>query len=161
MKLSEPILAELKYEASSTRKVLERLPEAALSWKPHEKSRSLGELASHIAGIPGVFIAALAKDEFDRLKMKSPPATTAVEILNVFDEGTAGAVEWLNQISDDNLRQSWRYKYGDRTIFEMPRLAVIRGMGLNHMIHHRGQLTVYLRLLNVPVPGMYGPSADE
>lgn len=161
MKLNESVLAELNYEVLSTRKILERLPPTAFSWKPHDKSRSLGELATHMAGIPGVFIGGIDEDEFDRLKQPPSTATEVSEILKILDEGTTKSIHVLQHITDEKLRQSWRYRYGERTIFEMPRLAVIRGMGLNHLIHHRGQLTVYLRLLNVPVPGMYGPSADE
>ena len=160
MNFSEPFIAELQHEAATTRKMLERVPQDALAWKPHEKSRTLGEIAAHIANLPGLFIATLNRDEFDRYDYKSAVATSS-DILETFDRNISGALEVLKTQSDERLLASWRYKYGERVIFEMPRLAVIRAMALNHMIHHRGQLSVYLRLLDIPLPSVYGPTADE
>jgi len=161
VKLSESLVAELTHEASSTRKMFERLPEQSLTWKPHSKSRSLGEIAEHIAGLPGVFIGSLDQDEFDRLTLQPQLPGRVSDLVKTFDRGVTKAFDVLQQLSDEQMMASWRYRYGERIIFEMPRLAVIRAMGINHLIHHRGQLSVYLRLLDVPVPSVYGPTADE
>lgn len=162
MNLSEPLVAEFQHEAGTTRKMLERVPQDSLAWKPHEKSRTLGEIAAHIANLPGVFITTLDRDEFDRYEYKPAAAVDSVsDILETFDRNIASALAMLKTLPDERLLASWRYKYGEQVIFEMPRLAVIRLMALNHLIHHRGQLSVYLRLLNVPLPSVYGPTADE
>ena len=160
MNIAEPIVAELRHEAATTRKMLERVPQDSLAWKPHEKSRTLGEIAAHIANLPGLFISTLNRDEFDRYDYKATVDTVA-DILGTFDRNISSALEVLGTQSEEQLLASWRYKYGEQVIFEMPRLAVIRAMALNHLIHHRGQLSVYLRLLNVPLPSVYGPTADE
>lgn len=160
MNLSEPIVAELQHEVATTKKMLERVPQDSLTWKPHEKSRTLGEIAAHIANLPGLFIATLNEDEFDRYAYKSA-TDTVPDILETFDKNISSALKVLKTQSDERLLTSWRYKYGEQEIFEMPRLAVIRAMALNHLIHHRGQLSVYLRMLNVPLPSVYGPTADE
>jgi uncharacterized damage-inducible protein DinB len=160
MNLNEPLIAELHIEAKTTRKMLERVPPDSLAWRPHEKSRTLGEIAAHIANLPGLFIATLNRDEFDRHEYKTAVETIS-DILEIFDKNVAGALEVLKTLSDERLLSSWRYKYGEQVIFEMPRLVVIRTTALNHLIHHRGQLSVYLRLLNVPLPPVYGPTADE
>jgi uncharacterized damage-inducible protein DinB len=160
MNLSETFMAELQQEAFTTRKMLERIPQDALAWKPHEKSRSLGEIAAHIANLPGVFIATLNHDEFDRNDYKSAVDTIS-DILETFDRNISSALEVLKAQPNEWLLASWRYKYGEQVIFKMPRLAVIRAMALNHMIHHRGQLSVYLRLLGIALPPVYGPTADE
>ncbi len=161
MNLAETLLAELNHEGASTRKVLERLPETSLGWRPHARSRTLGELALHVAGIPGLFIGAVDRDGLDRMTLEFPAVRDVAGILERLDEGVARANRVLVTTTAENLMNPWRYRYGDRILFELPRLAVIRSMGLDHLIHHRGQLTVYLRLLDVPVPGVYGPSADE
>jgi uncharacterized damage-inducible protein DinB len=160
MNLNEPLMAELQIEAKTTRTMLERVPPDSLTWKPHEKSRTLGEIAAHIANLPGLFIATLNQDEFDRHDYTSAVDTVS-DILGTFDKNVSSALEVLKTRSDERLLSSWRYKYGEQVIFEMPRLVVIRTMALNHLIHHRGQLSVYLRLLNVPLPPVYGPTADE
>lgn len=161
MNLSEPIIAELQHEAGTTRRMLERVPQDLLGWKPHEKSRTLGEIAAHIANLPGVFITPLGRDEFDRYEYIPTSVDSVSDILETFDKNISSALEILKTQADERLLASWRYKYGEQVIFEMPRLAVIRLMALNHLIHHRGQLSVYLRLLNVPLPSVYGPTADE
>ena len=162
MNLSEPIIAELQHEAGTTRKMLERVPQGSLAWKPHEKSRTLGEVAAHIANLPGVFITPLDRDDFDRNDYQPGAVVDSLaDILETFDKNISSALEMLKTLSDERLLASWRYRYGEQVIFEMPRLAVIRLMALNHLIHHRGQLSVYLRLLNVPLPPVYGPTADE
>jgi uncharacterized damage-inducible protein DinB len=160
MNLNEPLLAELQIEAETTRKMLERVPQGALAWKPHEKSRTLGEIAAHIANLPGLFIATLNQAEFDRYDYKAVTDTVA-DILDTFDRNISNALEVLKTQSNERLLAPWRYKYGEQVIFEMPRLVVIRTTALNHLIHHRGQLSVYLRLLDVPLPPVYGPTADE
>lgn len=160
MNLNEPLIAELQLESATTRTMLGRVPSDRLSWKPHEKSRTLGELAGHIANLPGMFIATLNQDEFDRYDYKSA-ADTVADILDLFDQNVAGALDVLKTLSDERMLAPWCYKYGEQVIFEMPRLIVIRTTALNHLIHHRGQSSVYLRLLNVPLPPVYGPTADE
>ena len=122
---------------------------------------SLGRLAAHIAHLPEMFIAKIDRDEFDA-HTSTPPATNDVaSITQAFDRNIAAALETLRTIPAERLLGMWRYKYGEQTIFEMPRIAVVRAIGINHIIHHRGQLSVYLRLLNIPVPPIYGPTADE
>lgn len=160
MKLNEPLIAEIRHESATTRLMLERVPEGSLNWRPHQKSRTLGEIAAHVANLPGVFIAPLDRDEFDRNKYTYFIENTA-DILETFDRNIANALSVLEVLSDEKMISTWKYKYGDKVIFEMPRLAVIRAMALNHLIHHRGQLSVYLRMLDVSVPGAYGPSADD
>lgn len=157
---AEAIVAELRHEAPVTRRMLERVAPGSLAWKPHEKSRTLGEIAAHLANLPGLFLAPLDRDEYDRNDYTAETGTVD-EILATFDRNVARAVEVLGALTDERLRGSWRYRYGERVVLEAPRIVVIRGMALNHSIHHRGQLSVYLRLLNVPVPPVYGPTADE
>lgn len=161
MMLSEPLAAELQHEAATTRRMLERAPEGSLAWRPHEKSRTLGEIASHIANLPGLFITTLDRDEFDRDDYKAAPTDNLKDILDAFDKNVANALPVLKTLSDEKMLASWRYRYGEQVIFEMPRFVVVRTTALNHLIHHRGQLSVYLRLLNVPLPSVYGPTADE
>jgi uncharacterized damage-inducible protein DinB len=160
MNLNEPLIHELRVEAGTTRKMLERIPRESLAWKPHHKSRTLGEIAAHIANLPGLFISPLLEDEFDHHTYTAVTDTVA-GILATFEKNVASASEVLNKLSDGRLLSTWRYRYGERVIFELPRLVVIRTSALNHLIHHRGQLSVYLRLLNVPLPPVYGPTADE
>lgn len=160
MNLNEPLVAEIQHEAATTRRMLERVPQASLGWRPHEKSRTLGEIAAHVANLPGIFIATLDRDEFNRHEYTASTDTVA-DILETFDRNISAALEVLRAQSDERLLGAWRYRYGERVIFEMPRLPVVRLMALNHLIHHRGQLSVYLRLLGVPLPSVYGPTADE
>jgi uncharacterized damage-inducible protein DinB len=160
MNLREILLPELRIEAGNTRKVLERVPPASLAWKPHAKSRPLGELAAHVANIPGIFIASLLADEYDHGSYEAETDTVPA-ILATFDRNVAAAHETLAALPDERYLEPWKYRYGERVVFELPRLVVVRTAGLNHLVHHRGQLSVYLRLLDVPVPAIYGPSADE
>jgi len=160
MNLNEPFISELKVESVITRSMLERIPQESFSWKPNEKSRTLGEIAAHIANLPGMFIANLNKDHFDKFEYKSNTETKK-DILKTFDNNVNEAIETLKTISDDKMFSKWVYKYGDKVIFELPRFVVIRTSALNHLIHHRGQLSVYLRLLGVPLLAVYGPTADE
>lgn len=161
MKWSEPLVAELQYESVATRRMLERVPQEMIAWKPHPKSRSLGEVAVHIAHIPGLFIASMSQDELDKNHYPMQPVKSVSDLVALFDKNIRDAVSVLKALSDERMMASWRYRYGEKIIFEMPRLAVIRGMGISHLIHHRGQLSVYLRLLDVPLPPVYGQTADE
>lgn len=163
MNFSEPIIAELKHEAATTRKLLERVPQDSLLWQPHEKSMTLGRLAAHIAGLPHLLVATLTLDEYDTnlLRAQSPPADSVSSILEAFDKNIGEALESLKTQSDERLLNPWRYRDGEQVLFEMPRLAVIRFVVLNHIVHHRGQLSVYLRLRDVPLSSVYGPTADE
>lgn len=163
MRLIEPYIMELDREASSTRKMLERVPEGKNEWAPHPKSMTLGKLATHVATIPS-WASSLKEDGFDigvnSVDVPFPPPTT-VGLLALFDKTIAEAKAALNAIDDARAMGLWTLSMKGKPVFSMPRLAVVRTMILNHSVHHRGQLSVYLRLLDVLVPGMYGPSADE
>ena len=162
MNLSELLLAELKQEAATTRKMLERVPQSSFDWKPHEKSMALGQLAAHVANLFGTWLqASLSRDEFDLAESKPSKAGNVSEILEDFDRNIAGAIELLQKQSDENMFTIWRLRRGEQTLFEIPRWAVLRSMVFNHIIHHRGQLSVFLRLRDVPLPPVYGPTADE
>jgi uncharacterized damage-inducible protein DinB len=159
----EPMIAELQQEATITRRMLKRVPQDSLAWQPHEKSTKLGRLAAHIATLPLFVTKALSQDELNnRDLIAAAPASDDVSgILEAFDKNIAGAIELLKTQTGERLFESWSYKDGEKLIFKMPRLAVIRFIALNHLIHHRGQLSVYLRLLDIPLPSVYGPTADE
>lgn len=159
----EPILAELEQEAKSTRKMLEVLPEDKLPYRPHEKSMTLGRLAWHLAEIPGWADSLINQDEIDLDKGSYKPveAKNISEVLDKFDKSVAAAVAVLQDVSDEHLLAAWKLKKQDTVLVEMPRFAVIRTWLLNHLIHHRGQLSVYLRLNGVALPQIYGPTADE
>ena len=161
--LNQALIPELKHEASSTRKILESVPDGKFDWKPHEKSMTLGRLASHVAEIPDWMTATLTTDELDFAKSNYKPTSPASkeELLGKFEQSYAKALESLQAATDETLRGNWTLRNADHVIFTMPRIATLRSFVMNHLIHHRGQLTVYLRLLDLPVPGMYGPSADE
>ena len=163
MSICGPLAAEMQQEAKTTRRILERVPEGSFAWKPHEKSMSLGRLAAHVAELPELIIPALKQDELDfgsgDFKPFEPKSNA--ELLEKFDRNISAAVEALQQQPDERMGDKWRLRSGDHVLFEMPRALVVRFVGLNHVIHHRGQLSVYLRLLDVPVPSIYGPSADE
>ena len=162
MKLYEMIAAELQQETATTRKLLERVPQDSFAWKPHEKSMTLGQLAAHVANLHDKWLSAtVAQDGFDLAESKPLKAESVTEILESFDKSVSGAVELLRAQSDQGLFTTWRLKRGGQVLFELPRWAVLRAMVFNHIIHHRGQLSVYLRLLNVPLPSIYGPTADE
>lgn len=162
MNLTEQILTELQQEAATTRKMLERVPEASFAWQPHEKSMTLGRLAAHVAGLYGTWLkTTLSQDEFDLADSLPLKAESVSDILVAFDQNVADAIELLRAQSDERLFMTWRLKRGSQVLFEMPRWAVLRSMVINHIIHHRGQLSVYLRLLDVPLPSVYGPTADE
>jgi uncharacterized damage-inducible protein DinB len=165
MKLSESLLPELDNEGAKTRKVLERVPEAKLAWKPHAKSFSMGALAQHVATISLWGAMTLEDDKFDLVGPRTaefpPPVASQKELLALFDGNLARFRATLAAAEDEHLQAPWSLVKGSQLIFTMPRLAVLREMIFNHTIHHRAQLGVYLRLNDVPVPGLYGPSADE
>jgi uncharacterized damage-inducible protein DinB len=158
-----PALGDLDQELRSTRRMLERLPEHRFDWRPHERSWTLGELATHVANLVGWQTQILATDRFDLATdvTRSGAFESSAALLARFDENVAALRAALAGAPDDALGAPWTLQRGEQVLFTLPRLAALRSMGLNHLIHHRGQLSVYLRLLDVPVPGLYGPSADE
>ena len=161
MAMIDGLLQELEQEAQTTRRVLERVPDAHLSWKPHEKSFSLGQLALHIATVPGN-VAELATRSSEQVpQFTQGAAKTARELVPTLEQSVAKAKQVLGGMDDATLTATWRLLDGDREVMAMPRAAFLRMVMLNHWYHHRGQLSVYLRQLNVPVPSIYGPSADE
>ena len=163
MNLIDPILAELAHEGATTRRLLDRLPQDRLGWQPHQKSMTLGRLATHIAEIPGWVGSIVEKDEFDVGASGYVPPTvgSVAEIIAMFDKNVATAAENLKRQSNDRLLAKWQLKKNGQLVVEMPRLGMVRSFLMNHLIHHRGQLSVYLRLQNVPLPSIYGPTADE
>ena len=163
MNMIDPVLAELAHEAATTRRLLERLQQAHLTWKPHEKSMTLGRLAGHIAEIPVRISSILEPDEFDFASGGGDQhtASSVADLLAFFDQSVSQATERLKKQTTDRLLATWRLKKGGKQLLEMPRMGAIRFLLLNHLVHHRGQLSVYLRLQNVPLPSIYGPTADE
>ncbi|WP_274362858.1 DinB family protein [Paenibacillus thermotolerans] len=161
MSVVEDLLEELRREALSTRRILERIPEARMAWKPHPKSMSLGQLALHTAGLPGGLAMLLNVPVREVPIVPLPEAATVSEILAVLDEQVAVAQQVFCSWSDEYVRDTFRLAAQGTIILETPRLELVRTLLFNRWHHHRGQLTVYLRLLDVPVPGIYGPSADE
>ena len=158
----DPILMELKHEMATTRRLLERVPDAHLAWQPHVKSMSLARLATHIAEIPGWVAGILDKDGFEVGGDYTPrTAGSAADVLAAFDAGVVQAEAAIRGQSMERLSATWRITKGGKVIVEMPRMGVLRSLLLNHLIHHRGQLSVYLRLQNVLLPSIYGPTADE
>ncbi len=162
MAFTDALLPEFDHEMATTRKLLERLPEARLGWKPHQRSMSLGRLATHIAELPQWSKHIIDEDEIDLKGDYQPHEEHSVAaILNLFDTAVAESRKAIASKSDAQLMAPWTFKARGKTMFTMPRVAVMRSMLFNHVVHHRGQLSVYLRLSDVPVPAMYGPSADE
>jgi uncharacterized damage-inducible protein DinB len=163
MSAIEPFVGQFEHEMQSTRNILSRVPEADFAWKPHEKSYSLGQLASHIAEIPSWVPVTVGQDEFviNPGEYKPWHAKDSKDLVETFDKNVAAATGQLAGLADDKLTTIWTMKSGDRVLFQMPRIAVLRAFILSHLIHHRGQLTVYLRLRDIPVPQTYGPTADE
>jgi uncharacterized damage-inducible protein DinB len=162
MTISETLLPEFDQEMANTRKILACVPEDKFTWKPHEKSMTLGRLASHVAEMANWAAVTVNLDKLE-LKPGDKPfnAATSAELLGGSDKYAAEGRAAIAGAGDESLGQPWSLVYGGHTLLTMPRAAVLRGMVMNHMIHHRGQLSVYLRLNDVAVPGMYGPSADE
>lgn len=166
MAINQALLPEFEHEMATTRKALERVPEDRFDWKPHPKSMTLGRLASHVAEIPGWGMMTVEKDSIDIAPPGGPPQTGANlgsrrEILALFDRNVAAARSAVAGASDEHLMKPWSLLSGGKTVLSMPRVAVWRSFVMNHLIHHRAQLGVYLRLNEVAVPSTYGPSADE
>jgi len=166
MAIRDALLPEYDHEMATTRSALERVPEGKSDWKPHEKSMTLSRLAGHLAEIPGWCAVTLEQDSIDTnppggSPMKPVMMTSRRELLELFDNNVAAGREALSKVSDEALMKPWALLSGGKKMMEMPRIAVLRGFILSHNVHHRAQLGVYLRLNDVPVPAMYGPSADE
>lgn len=164
MRAVDPLIAEMAEETESTRRVLERVPEDKLEWKPHPKSMTLGQLALHVAGVPGAIAELIEAPEIDVATIDfgdNPQPESKQEILAVLEERVAFASDKLGAMSDEAAMETWTCKVGDQVAFAVPRIGVVRSLMLNHWYHHRGQLTVYLRLLDVPLPVVYGATADE
>jgi uncharacterized damage-inducible protein DinB len=161
MSMTAALLQEFDSEATTTRRVLERVPTDKLAWKPHPKSMSLGVLALHIAGGPAAICGWAAQDETQFKGEPSPMPASTDEILAAHDQGVTTSKEILGRLGDEGLKKMWSGKAGGNTLMTMPKAALVRTLVMNHWIHHRGQLSVYLRLLDVAVPSIYGPSADE
>ncbi len=166
MSMAKAMLEQFKQEATGTRKALERVPFDKAEWTPHEKSMTLGRLAGHIAEAPGWGLSILTTDELDMAPADrggyTPPVFESIDdVLATFDRGVSAVEAALPDLTDEALAEYWSLKSGGEEIFGGPRGTFFGNMVTNHVIHHRGQLTVYLRLCDVPVPGMYGPSADE
>lgn len=163
MSLSESFIAELQHESATTRRLLERVPESEFDWKPHEKSMTMRQLATHVAEMTTWLPMTVHQDELDFATMDYKPTIveTTNELVEFFEKNLASGVEALKDATDEQMMQPWKLRNGAEIYFEQPKAQVVRGMVLNHVIHHRAQLSVYLRLKDVPVPAMYGPSADE
>jgi uncharacterized damage-inducible protein DinB len=157
------LLNEFREEAEVTRRVLDRIPGDKLTWKPHPKSMSLGQLADHIAKVPGGIAKLTKQDSFDasQANFAPPQPNTVEEIRTAFEQSVRDVEEYLSGMSDQTAKNTWRLMMKEKEVFSKPRMEVIRSLMLNHWYHHRGQLSVYLRLLDVAVPSIYGPSRDE
>ncbi len=166
MAYKDTILPEFDMEMDNTRRTLERVPDDKFSWQPHPKSGTLGWMAGHISNLPIWLVMTMKEDSLNLAPSTNPGPTmpkpsNRAELLANFDKNRADGRAALADADDAAYSKPWTLLMGERELFREPRAAVVRRMVLNHMIHHRGQLTVYLRLLDVPVPGLYGPSADE
>jgi uncharacterized damage-inducible protein DinB len=162
MTIPELFLQEFDVEMPGTRKLLERVPEASFSWKPHEKSMTLGRLASHLADLPARCATIITTEELVRQPGFTPwSAASTADLLDHFDAATTAARAALAGLRDDQLTAMWTLKMGDRVLTSLPRVMALRRVFMNHIIHHRAQLGVFLRLLDVPIPGIYGASADD
>ena len=166
MPLNQPLLGEFEQEMANTRRTLERVPEDKFDWAPHPKSMKMRPLAQHIAEIPGWIVETILKDSLDIAPegeyMQSPPLTSRQQLLELFDNNVSAAKKALIGATDDaHLIRPWSLQATGKALFTLPRVGVLRTFVMNHLIHHRAQLGVYLRLNNIPVPAIYGPSADE
>lgn len=162
MSISQALLPEFDQEMAGTRKTLERIPMDKYDWAPHAKSFNMGKLATHVAHLPGWATMTIHTNELDFAQpFEQPQPKTSEELLALFDQASAEARAAIAGASDEEWMKPWTLRNGEQIFFTMPKIAVVRGMVMNHIIHHRAQLTVYLRLNDIPVPGLYGPSADE
>jgi len=162
MSLNQSFIPEFEQESKSTRKILERVPVEKPDWKPHKKSTALGYLAVHVAELHGWPDGVLSSDELDFAKIDYKPrvASSTSELMSIFEENYSKGLGAIKNATDEMLMSNWTMRNGEKVFFSAPRIAVIRSC-MNHIVHHRAQLGVYLRLLNVPLPSIYGPSADE
>jgi len=166
MKISDSLLPEFDQEMANTRKVLERVPQDKMDWKPHPKSFSFGGLSAHVANMADWAVLTIKSDSFDYAPPGAPPYETPkfasnADLLAAFDKSVAEARSALAATDDSKMLAPWSLMAGGQTVMTMPRVAVVRSFVMNHIIHHRAQLTVYLRLNDIPVPPLYGPTADE
>jgi uncharacterized damage-inducible protein DinB len=166
MPMSDALLPEFDQETAGTRKSLARVPDDKFDWKPHEKSYSFQELSTHLSNLPRWTVMIANETDFDVAPVgeeppRQEPVGSAEEAVRMFDENAAAAREAIAGLSDEQMMETWTLLAGGEEVFSMPRAAVIRSTIMNHMIHHRAQLGVYLRLNDVPVPSLYGPTADE
>jgi len=161
MKLADTMLMELDQEAQTTKRVLDRIPEDKLSWKPHPKAFSLGQLALHIASVPASVAAAAVPDTMEAPNFSQPEPKSRQEVLDTFSKSLESARAALKKMDDARLNSTWSLTKNGKVLMSVPRIAFLRSILMNHNYHHRGQLSVYLRILDVPVPAIYGPSADE
>jgi uncharacterized damage-inducible protein DinB len=163
MTIAQSILGELKQEAIATRKMLERVPFDKAAWKPHEKSMPLAHLATHVAELPQYITFTIEQNELDfaTLDYKLEDADSTKSLLEKFDSSLSKAEASLLKCSDADIMKDWTLRNGEKIFFTLPRVHVIRSMSLSHLVHHRAQLGVYMRLLDVPLPSVYGPTADE
>ncbi len=166
MSISASLLPEFDQEMANTRKALERIPDDKFDWKPHEKSGAMGWLATHLANLPSWAVLTIKQDSLDLAppgggSFRIEPKNSRREILEDFDKNVAAARAAIAGASDEELLKPWSLLKGGVTLMTLPKIAVLRSFVMNHIIHHRGQFTVYLRLNDVPVPSIYGPSADE
>ena len=163
MSQNRALIAELQMEAASTRKILERVPTDNNDWKPHAKSMKIGNLANHVAELPGWVDFIMSKDELDLSTMDYKPviSTSTEQLLAKLDDHVTKAVAALEASKDEDFDKMWTLRNGNHVIFTMPKKVVLRSMAYSHHYHHRGQLSVYLRLLDIAIPGMYGPSYDD
>lgn len=161
--LVTPFTRELPHEAISTRKMLARIPQDKMDWKPHEKSMSLGQLASHVAEIPAYVTSVMTQSvlDFNPETYRPMIVENAADLVTLFDKNLEEAMRHLQGASDEHMLQEWTLSKAGTPMLVLPRIGAMRGFVMSHFIHHRGQLSVYLRLLNIPVPSIYGPSADE
>jgi uncharacterized damage-inducible protein DinB len=166
MAISQALLPEFDHEMANTRKTLERVPDGKFGWKPHEKSMPMGNLAIHLATLPGWTVQTLKQESLDLAPpggepFKLPEAKSTQEVVDMFDQNVAAARAAIAEATDEELMKPWSLLMTGKTIFTLPRAAVLRSFVMSHSIHHRAQLGVYLRLNDVAVPSIYGPSADE
>lgn len=161
MALIDPLLMELEMEGAATRRVLEAAPEAKLTWRPHPKSFSLGQLALHVASVPSALAQIISLDTMEAPQFQQAQPANKQEILTELGRSLAAARETVSKMDDARVTGIWTMTRDGKTILQAPRIALLRSLMLNHWYHHRGQLSVYLRLLDAPVPSVYGPSADE
>lgn len=162
MTISEMLLPEFDQEMKGTHSMLEAVPEDKFGWKPHEKSMTMGRLASHVAEMLNWAVVAVKQDQLELTPGQKPfIAATKAELMDTLATNTAAAREAIAGASDAALTKSWSLIYGGHPVLTMPKASVIRTVVMNHIIHHRAQLSVYLRLINIPIPGMYGPTADN